>query len=301
MLQTARYLVREAVIAFLRARSSNALTVGIISASFVILGGFLLLWVNLKALSADWNRVQVNAYLTDEAVDKREAEVRALVASIRARPFVADVRQVTREEALSIFKARFAGLAAATDLLAANPLPASLEISTRGERNERLPATAALLEELKSSPLVETVQDNEEEAQRLMAMLAVVSGVGFSIGAVLALASVFIVFNVIRLTVSARRDEISIMRLVGATGGFIRGPLLVEGMLQGGLGAGLALAALYFGHMALADYAARSGSALAAALGAHFLPISGCLALAGGGLLVGLTGSALSVRRFLTD
>jgi cell division transport system permease protein len=106
---------------------------------------------------------------------------------------------------------------------------------------------------------------------------------------------------VIRLTVHARRDEISIMRLVGATGGFIRGPFLVEGMLQGLAGALAALGLLYASHLALADYAARSGNGLAKLLSGQFLPAARAIALAAGGLVIGLTGAALSLRRFLAD
>lgn len=301
MLQTLRYFVREALVGFYRARTMNIVTVGIIAASLCILGGFLLLVENVKTLVDDWNRVQINAYFRDDAIARRSDEVQRLVAALRARPTVREARYVSREQALQIFRERFSDLAGAADALSANPFPASVEISVRGERAERLEGIRALLAELKASPLIETVQDNEEEARRLLAILAVVSTIGGVVGAVLAIASVFIIFNVIRLTVHARRDEISIMRLVGATGGFIRGPFLVEGMLQGLLGAALALGALYASHLALADYAARSGNSLARLLSGQFLPAARTVALGAGGLLIGFTGAALSLRRFLAE
>lgn len=300
-LQTALYFVREALIAFWRARAVNGVTVSIIAASLMVLGGFLYVTRNLVALAEDWDKVQINAYLHDQAVEERFGEVEALIATIEALPFVTEVDYVSREEALRIFRERFHDLAPAVDALDANPLPASIEISARGRRSERLEDTERLLAALGSSPLVESVQDNEQEARRLMAVLAIVSTIGLGVGAVLAAASVFIIFNVIRLTVHARREEIAIMRLVGATGGFIRGPFLVEGMLQGGAGALLAVAALYGGHVILADYAARSGNSLAGLLSARFLPAAASLGLAAGGLLIGLTGSALSLRRFLAE
>jgi cell division transport system permease protein len=301
VIQTFRYFVREALIGFYRARTMNLVTVGIIAASLAILGGFLLLVENVKTLADDWNRVQINAYFRDDAVQQRPGEVRRFVEALGAKPLVREARFITREQALEIFRSRFASLAGAAEALGANPFPASVEISVRGERSERLEGTQALLAELKASPLIEMVQDNEEEARRLMSILAVVASVGWGVGAVLSAASVFIIFNVIRLTVHARRDEISIMRLVGATGGFIRGPFLVEGMLQGLLGAAAAIGVLYAAHLALADYAIRSGSSLARLLSGQFLPATRALALAGGGLLIGLTGAALSLRRFLAD
>src|SRR5678816_2807951 len=237
MLQTLRYFLREAVVGFYRARTMNIVTVGIIAASLAILGGFLLLVANVQTLVDDWNRVQINAYFRDDAVERRADDVQRLVETLRNRPTVLAVRYITRDQALAIFREKFRRLADAADALKSNPFPASVEISVRGEQTERLEGTRALLAELKASPLIEMVQNNEEEARRLLAVLAVVSSVGWGVGAVLAVASVFIIFNVIRLTVHARRDEISIMRLVGATGGFIRGPFLVEGMLQGLAGA----------------------------------------------------------------
>lgn len=301
MLQTLRYFTREALVGFYRARTMNIVTVGIIAASLAILGGFLLLVENVRTLADDWNRAQINAYFRDRAIAQTPADVRGLVESLRARPIVREARFVSREEALEIFKSRFAGLAAAAGSLSVNPFPASVEISVRGDRGERAESTRALLEELKASPLVEMVQDNEEEARRLLAALRVVSSIGWGVGAVLSAASIFIIFNVIRLTVHARRDEISIMKLVGATGGFIRGPFLLEGMLQGLLGAALAILLLYGAHLALADYAGRSGNTLARLLSGQFLPAARTVGLAAGGLLIGLTGAALSLRRFLAD
>jgi len=299
--QTLRCFLREALIGFYRARTMNLVTVGIIAASLAILGGFLLVTGNIGVLARDWDRVQINAYLRDEAVADSGQQIQALVRRLESSPIVREVRYVSREQALEIFRARFPDLATAAGSLEDNPFPASLEIAVRGERQERRARTEQLLADLKASPLVESVQDNEEEARRLLSVLSIITGVGMGVGGVLTLASVFIIFNVIRLAVHSRRDEISIMRLVGATPGFIRGPFLVEGMLQGGLGALVAVAVLWFGHAALADYAARSGSRLASLLSAEFLPAARIAALAAGGVLIGLTGSALSVRRFLTE
>ncbi len=301
MIQSLRCFIREALIGFYRARAMNVVTVGIIAASLAILGGFLLLVENLRGLADEWNRVQVNAYLKDDAVEQQPREVSALVDRIRAKPFVREVSYISREQALAIFRSRFPSLAEAAGSLHDNPFPASIEISVLGEDDRRREGTERLVADLKASPLVDMIQDNEQEARKLIAILAVVSTVGLAVGGVLALASVFIIFNVIRLTVNARRDEIAIMRLVGATTGFIRGPFLVEGMLQGGLGALAAIALLYAAHLGLADYASRSGNSLAGLLSAHFLPAARALQLALGGLLIGLTGSALSLRRFLSN
>jgi cell division transport system permease protein len=296
-----RSFVREALRGFWRARTSNLVTVGIITAALAVLGGFLLVVENLRTLADAWDRVQIQAYLKDDAADNRGAEVQALVDRLRGLPDVREVRYVSRQEALAFFRSSFEDLKSAAALLPDNPFPASLEVAVRGAGEDRRRRTRELLESLAASPLVETVQDNEEEARRVLAVLAFVSSLGFGVGFVLAAASVFIIFNVIRLTVLARRDEIAIMRLVGATPGFIRGPFLVEGMLQGGVGAAAAVLALYAAHTGLSDYAARSGNDLAEALSARFLPLRLTLGLLAAGLLIGLIGSALSLRRFLSE
>ena len=301
MIQNAWTFLREAAVGLYRARTMNALTIGIIAASFAIVGAFAILLENLKDLAAEWDRVQIQAYLRDDAATEREAAVQVLLEDLRARPMVREARYISRDEAMRLFKETFADLAATTDLLGSNPFPASIEIAVSGESDERRESTEALLAELKASPLVETVRDNDADVRRLRAALSTLTAVGLTLAAVLGVTTAFIVFNVIRLTVSARSQEIGIMRLVGATPGFIRGPFLVEGMMQGVLGALVALAALYAAQYAFSDYAERSGNFLAGALCARYLPALRALQLAALGLVVGLAGSALSLRRFLAE
>ena len=301
MIQTAWTFLREACVGLYRARAMNALTIGIIAATFAIVGTFAILLENLKGLASEWDRVQINAYLRDDAEAQRAGEVQALVEELRGRPMVKEARYVSREEAMRLFKEAFTDLAETTDLLGSNPFPASIEIAVSGESDERRESTEALLAELRGSPLIEMVRDNDADARRLRSALSALASVGMGLAAVMGIASAFIVFNVIRLTVNSRSQEIGIMRLVGATPGFIRGPFLIEGMMQGGFGALLALGALYAAQYAFSDYAERTGSFLASALCARYLPPLRALELAAGGLLVGLAGSALSLRRFLTE
>ena len=301
MLQTLQCFIREAAIGFYRAKGMSVVTVGIITASLVIPGGFLLLMENLKALADEWDRVQIHAYFHDEAVDSHPEDVDAFVEQVRSRRTVQSARYISREEALSIFRSSHANLAGAADSLKGNPFPASIEISLAGEGEARRGDAEKLMAMIRDSDLVESVQDNEEEARRLSSLLSLISTIGLGIGTVLAAASTFIIFNVIRLTVNARRDEITVMRLVGATSGFIRGPFLFEGMIQGGLGALLAIVVLWAAHIGVADYAERSGSSLASLMSARFLPTMRTLSIAAAGLLIGLIGSALSLGRYLIE
>lgn len=293
-----RYFLREAVINLVRARAVNALTVGIICASLFILGGFILLVSNLHEAVAAWNRVAIIVYLKDDAPD---AVVSALRAEVEGRTLVQEVRYVSRDQAAAVFRERFAHLARTADEVGGNPFPASLEILARGERGGRLGETESLIADLRSNVAVEEVRDSEVEAKKVLALIRLISVGGWVVGGILALASLFTIFNVIRLTVYQRRDEVAIMRLVGATSGFIRGPFLLEGTLQGIIGALAAEGLLFMAYGRMEGYAASTANPFLQLLTAGFLTPSQAGAILLGGTILGATGSLLSLRRFLTD
>jgi len=293
-----RYFVRETALNILRARTINLLTIGIIGSSLFILGGFLLLVSNLHTAIEEWNRVSINVYLRDAAPPK---EVEALRASLAGQAVVEEVRYVSKSEAAALFRKRFSRLATAADGLGGDLFPASLEIVARGARDDRAGETEALVASLRENPLVEEVRDTEQEARRVLALVRLIAAGGWVVGGILALASFFTIFNVIRLTVFQRADEISIMRLVGATGTFIRAPFLLEGTFQGATGALAALALLFLAYGRLAAHAAEAGNPFLRLLTAGFLSPGQAILLALSGTLLGTVGSLLSLRRFLTD
>jgi cell division transport system permease protein len=201
---------------------------------------------------------------------------------------------VSREQALQRFRAMFRDLATLPDELGENPFPASLEVSIRdghqsGVEVERLARAVTPL------PGVQEVQYDLVWIQRLATAVRLVRGVGGLLGGILALAGVFTISNVIRLTVYARQDELDIMRLVGATRAYVRGPFVVEGMIQGGLGGMLAVALLWAAHRIVARDLIAGSDLLGRA--AVLLPGELCLALVLGGMAVGLVGSMVSLGR----
>jgi len=292
------YFLREAAINIVRSRTVNALTIGIICASLFILGGFILLVSNLHTAVAEWNRVAINVYLTDGASFD---DVAALRSALLGEEVVASVRYVSKEQAAGLFKRRFAHLAQAADDLGSDLFPASLELIARGGRGERLEETERVISALRASPLVEEVRDTEEEARKVLSLVGIIAAGGWVVGGILAVASFFTIFNVIRLTVFQRSDEISIMRLVGATGSFIRAPFLVEGTLQGALGAVAAEILLFAAYGRVSAHAAATANPFLQLLTAEFLTPGQAALLALAGTLLGTMGSLLSVRRFLSD
>ena len=213
---------------------------------------------------------------------------------------VASFELISKDEAVRRFREYFRELETLPDMLGSNPLPASFEVRLAPDRQdgETLRRLAA---ELAALPGVEDVDYDRLWIERLTAIIDLVRLLAVVVGAALVLAAVFTIFNVIKLTVYGRQDEIGIMRLVGATHAYIRGPFLVEGILQGGLGGLLALGLLYLSHQFVLREALRSFQLLPASDWVHFAPPSAWAAIVAGGMMVGLLGSLLSVRKFLAS
>jgi cell division transport system permease protein len=142
---------------------------------------------------------------------------------------------------------------------------------------------------------VEEVQYDLLWIERLATAIRLVRGLGALLGGILVLAGVFTISNVIRLTVYARQDELDIMRLVGATRAYVKGPFVVEGMIQGGLGGLLSVGLLWIGFRVMARDALAASDLMGRA--AVFLPLQICLLIVIGGMGVGVAGSLVSLGR----
>jgi len=288
-----RYSFREAWRALWRQRGTAALSVLTIGAAILVLGGFLLARVTLDRAMAKWSAAaEFSIYLRDDITpDQRSAINRLLTDS----PLVASRDYVSREEALKRFTRDFPDLAAGLSGTAQSPLPASIELRLKPQRADAA-AVDALAREMRPAAGVSDVRFDRRWLERLARMAAAIQWVGWGLGAVLLLAAALTVATVVRLSLHARRDEVEVMQLMGAPLGLLRGPLVVEGILQGGLGAALALvvlgAAFAVGqHQLAADLGAILDPSLVA-----FLPPSLWAALVAGGMVVGGLGGVLAAR-----
>jgi len=286
------YFAEEALQSLWRSRLISVLSIVTIGVSLFVLGAFLTVASNLNAVVSHWTqKVQVTVYLRDGI----EPRARALLDErLAADPAVASFSGVSREQALARFQDLFRDLRTLPDDLGQNPFPESIEVTLRPER-QSADEVSRLATSLQQAPGVEEVQYDLLWIQRLATTARLVRGLGAVLGGILALAGVFTISNVIRLTVYARQDELDIMRLVGATRAYVRGPFVVEGMLQGGLGGLLAVALLSFSVGVLARDALRASELLGRA--ALLLPLDVCVALVLGGMAVGLVGSLVSLGR----
>lgn len=296
LLHAIGYCFEEAFAELWRNRLVNLVSIGTIAVSLVILGIFASLSTNLSSLLEGWsNRVQVTAYLTDDARPTDREELESLLASLDE---VESFEFVSKEQAVERFRSYFPELEGLPGMLESNPLPASIEIQIAD--GHRAPEDVhQFADALKDGAGVESVDYDLLWIERLTAIIDLVRVVGFFIGGAMVVAAIFTIFNVVKLTVYGRQDEIGIMRLVGATHTYIRGPFLVEGMLQGGLGGALALGLLYLTHQFLLREVLSSSRLVLGAVWLTFLSPQAWAMIVLGGMMVGLLGSMLSVRRFL--
>ncbi|HXV63324.1 MAG TPA: permease-like cell division protein FtsX [Vicinamibacteria bacterium] len=298
LLQTIGYSLEEAFVELWRNRLVNFVSVLTIAITLFIVGIFLSVSANLEALVSEWaSRVQLTLYLDENVVPESEAHLSSL---LQKSPEVESFQHVSKQEAMERFRSYFPELEALPDLLDENPLPASFEVNlSAAYRNAA--QVRALATRFGSVEGVAEVDYDLLWVERLTTVIELMRVVGLAIGGALVIASMFTIFNVIKLTVYGRQEEIGIMRLVGATRGYIRGPFLVEGVLQGGLGSALALGLLYLCHQFLFVEALRRSQLLPAADWIRFAPPSAWTAIVLGGMGVGFVGSLLSVRKFLSS
>lgn len=287
------YSFREAAASLWRERVSSAFAVTAIALALLVLGIVLLVTTNVERLVAEWSSAaEFSVYLRDDATSEQRGAIETIVDDSG----VAIGRAyVSKAEALARFRRDFAELASLTTAFEANPFPASVEVRVRpdaqsGARAEGLAARLA------AAPGVADVRYDREWLSRVRAGLEAVRGFGLALALVMILAAALTVTTVVRLTLHARRDEIEIMQLVGSPYAFIRGPFIVEGLLQGGLGALLALGGLWLGFTAAGAW---WGGPLAEVVGTEtfrFLPAHLSAWLVAGGMLVGSVGGFAAAR-----
>jgi cell division transport system permease protein len=282
------YALREALSAFRRAPVLTGLSAAMIALSLFVIGLFGLVAHNVReAIQGVEARVEVVAYLRDDATPD---VVQSATAEISQFPEVREVRYVSRAEALAIARRELDELSNIFGTLETNPLPASLEISLQPGQTDAA-AVRGVAERVEQLPLVEEVRYGAEWVDKIFVLRRVAAMATLTLGAGFAAVAALIIGAAIRMAVFARRDEILIMRLVGATDAFIRRPFVVEGVLTGIIGAMLAIAATR------GVFRLLSGSVVPLT----WIPLPWLFAGLAGGALVGLGASMVAVRRHLRE
>ena len=224
------YAVMAALVGLWRHRFMTGATVLTTALMLLMLNVFVVLVTHLNvALEALEHRVNVIAYIREDAPP---GKVRELQSSLQNRSDVLEVIYVTKDEALARLREHFADRAELLAMVADNPLPASLEIRARDP--DSLKNIVSLLEtKVGPESVLEEVALQEDIVERLLSLTTATRVAGVAMTGGLAVVSLFIVINTIRIAVYSRRQEIEVMKLVGATDWFVRWPFVFEGMLYG--------------------------------------------------------------------
>lgn len=278
-----RLAVREALLAFRRAPMLSALSITTIAFSLFAFGLFGLVALNIRnALRTVEDRVEIRAFVADGTGAEATS---AALGDIGAFPEAASVRLVTQAQALDRARRE---LGEFSDVFEEGILPASIEV--RLKPGFRDPATVrAVAKRIEVYDFIDDIRFGEEWVEKLHRLRNIATLAGVALGLTFAIVAIIIIGSTIRMAVMARAREIAVMRLVGATNGFIRAPFLIEGFLKGTLG-GLFALVLAWVALAVINRFVVQATFFDAWMGAV-----GVLA----GASIGLAGSALSVGRHL--
>lgn len=291
-IRTWEYFVREVFISLKRNHWMTFASISTVALSLLILGLFFIIVLNLNHMASSLeSQVQVNVYLEDELPETRLEEIGVEIRSMQG---VESALFISKKAAMERFKER---LGDQQSLLAAlgdsNPLPAGFEVKLK--EPQFVKSAAAAMAKIEG---VESAKYGQDVIEPLFDLTRMVRIFGLVVILFLALATVFIISNTIRLTVFARRKEIGIMKYVGATDWFIRWPFLMEGMVLGFFGALFSIWALRSVYGAVAAKIYDTFAFLPLIPEQPFLNQISLLMIVVG-TAIGALGSTISLKRFM--
>ncbi len=275
---------------------SHVLTSGTMATSLFVFGVFILVQENLQHMLNGWgDQIQINTYLdSDVGTD----HVEPIMQRIRAMPEVEGLRHITKEQAWSDFQTALGAQSAVLEGLPPDVLPASFEITVKPTYRDS-PQVQDLADRLSKISGIVSVEYPQQWVDRLNLFVLAVRWAKWALGGILFIATFFIVGSTVRLALLARKDEIEIMQFVGASEELIRAPFVVEGMLQGIVGAGVSLLCLWLCHLLLQQYMIAELALFGPNMQLRFLDPASITMILVIGLLLGGLGSLFSLGRFL--
>lgn len=274
----------------------NTFSITIICLSFLIFGVFLSLSNNIFSTANELSKNMLIIFFLEK--DVPEGQKNSVEKRLQESSLVNNVRYISAEQALERFQQNFPELQGIIENIEINPFPASFETNL-AEENLSAETILRFIQVMKDMEGIEDVQFNRDWVERMQSLSRLARAIGFFLGGILALASFFIISNVIRLNVFARKNEIEILRLVGATNFFIRVPFLLEGIILGILGGIISLVLLFLLIKFFPLYLGASLGALNEIINFRYLSLTQAVLLIAGGALIGFLGSLSSLARFL--
>jgi cell division transport system permease protein len=289
-----RFSWDEAVGSLWRNWRSSLLAVLTIAVALFVLGVFAVAWVNVqRVLTQLQETAEASVYLADDVSESQRAAVGAALA---ASSEVREHRFVSRDEALRRFTAAFPDLAHGATETGDHPLPASFDVRLQPAVGRDAAAVETLAARLRQVPGVADVRYDQRWLDRVHALAGTAQAVALLLSLVLAVGAALTVTSVVRLALYARAQEIEIMQLVGAPLPAIRGPFVLEGVLQGISGAAVALVGLYVLQGLVLGHLEGPAGLLPGGTAAAVLPWTWALGLLVGGMAVGCLGGLMAVR-----
>ena len=287
------YALRQAWASLWRSGASTAFAVLAITLAAVVLGTLLLVTWNVDLVMAQWtDATEFSIFLRDDATSEQRGSVEAVID----QSGVSDRREyVSKAQALTRFRTQFADLATLTEDFDDNPFPASVEVRVRPDA-ARSGRADTLVRNLAAMPGVADVRYDREWLTRMSTGLDAIRGAGFAVALLIGFAAAVTVAAVVRLGLHARTDEIEIMKLVGSPVSFIRGPFVAEGLLQGGLGALIAVGLLWAGFAVVRAWWGGDLSGVLDGAAIRFLPARLVGLLVAGAMFVGAAGGFAASR-----
>jgi len=294
------FFLREAMRALRRNAAPSLAAVATVLITTLVLGVFIPV---VRAATAKTNevrnKIELEVFINDDAT---KAEVTELGNMIRDIRHVESIDYISKAEALRILKTRLGDKSSITEDLPGNPLPRSYRIKLDDPQNvdvvkSSIQPTATNGDARYISPAIQDVKDREDDTQKILSATSTIKILLAGLAGLLVLASVLLVANTIRLSIFARRREVEVMRLVGATNWFIRWPFVIEGLLVGFLGGIVAVALLWVAKVTVVDPWSDRFALIAAPDTIKFSVL--VIVLLGAATAVSALGSGITLRRFL--
>jgi cell division transport system permease protein len=291
-----RFYAQRAIKDILENRFLNALTIITIALSVLIVSTFGLFFLNAQDMFDAWKKgVRIMVYLEPGTSEAQRLDTRYRLQTIAG---IQDIRFISREDALVLMKERMRRQTSLLDNLRENPLPDAFEVTLVTDSNSP-EKVEFLAQRIESLPSVTEVEYGRQWIERFANFFNLFKLAGYGMGVMFFMATVLIVANTIRLVLYSRREEIHIMRLVGATDNFIKLPFYMEGLIQGFAGGLLGLGVLYAAFSAIGSQFEQTLSAEMVAM--RFFSIGSCAAIVGCGMLTGLLGCLFSLKQFMKE
>jgi cell division transport system permease protein len=274
----------------------NLTTIGIIAVSMLIFSTFSLIAFNLTSFLKIWeDKIGVIAYLKKGTLS---GEVEPLLQKTRQTEGVDAVKYVSPSDAMNFMEAKLGSQRNLLEGIQSGVLPSSFEIQLK--RDYRNPAKIKeLVSRLRQFPQIEEIQYGQEWVETFSVLVHLMRLIQWVLGGLLLAAMIFIISNTLQLTVSTRREEIEIMHLVGASPAFIQIPFYIEGLIQGLLGAGVAILLLLLLYKSFSLYIPFSMREWVGGISILFLPPETIAWILSGGMILGLFGSFVASMKFL--